>query len=64
MFKTVTRIILAAVASLGAVPWVISAAQAAEVIPSLELRVNRLNGMTRIITAGTPATNPDTNGTP
>ncbi len=48
MIKTVTRIILAVVASLGAVSLILSAAQAAEVIPSLELRVNRLDGVTRI----------------
>jgi hypothetical protein len=63
MFKMVTRIILAAVASLGAESLIMSAAQAVEVIPSLELRVNRLNGVTRVITAGTPATGGDTNGT-
>ena len=63
MFKFVTRNILAAVASLGVVSLITSAAQAAEVIPSLELGVNPLNGVTRIITTGTPASGIDTNGT-
>ena len=35
---------------------IMSAAQAIEVIPSLELRINRLNGVTRIVTTGTAAT--------
>jgi hypothetical protein len=61
MLKTV--LFIAMVVSLGAALLTAPMAQAVEVIPSLELRVNRLNGVTRIITTGTPATGGDTDGT-